>query len=82
LRAGGEETVLTEAFSNMWPNAPHRVLRACVVAAGALQGEVAGEVDWSGHTMPIPRFGVVAPTVQTRGAIEPWRSTPGREWAR
>src|SRR2546421_19212 len=36
LEAGPEDTVLTEAFSTMWPNAPHRVLRSCVTAAEAL----------------------------------------------
>lgn len=30
LRARGDDTVLTEAFSMGWPNAPHRVLRSCV----------------------------------------------------
>ena len=70
LRASGEDTVLTEAFSAMWPNAPHRVLRSCVAAAGGLTQAVAGEFDWGGQTIPIPRFAVVAPTVHTRGAIE------------
>jgi nitronate monooxygenase len=69
LQAGSEDTVLTEAFSVMWPNAPHRVLRSCVDAAGALTQDIAGEVDWGGQTMPIPRFGVMVPTVQTRGRI-------------
>ena len=30
IAAGTDETVLTEAFSLGWPNAPHRVLRQCV----------------------------------------------------
>jgi len=54
----------------MWPDAPHRVLRSCVDAAGALAQDVAGEVDWGGQTMPIPRFAVIAPTLETRGRIE------------
>jgi NAD(P)H-dependent flavin oxidoreductase YrpB (nitropropane dioxygenase family) len=70
LRARSEDTVLTETFSVMWPNAPHRVLRACVDAAQGLTQAIAGEVDWGGQTMPIPRFAVVAPTAGTRGAVE------------
>ena len=70
LRARSEDTVLTEAFSVMWPHAPHRVLRACVDAAGGLAQELTGEVDWNGQTIPIPRFAVLAPTMQTRGRIE------------
>jgi len=70
LRAGAEDTVLTEAFAAEWPNAPHRVLRSSIAAATALPQELAGEVDWGGQAMPIPRFGVFAPTVQTRGAID------------
>ena len=70
LHAGSEDTVLTDAFSVMWPHAPHRVLRSCVDAAGALTQDVAGEVDWGGQTIPIPRFAVIAPTMETRGRIE------------
>lgn len=33
VRAGGEDTVITEAFSMAWPDAPHRVLRSCVEAS-------------------------------------------------
>jgi NAD(P)H-dependent flavin oxidoreductase YrpB (nitropropane dioxygenase family) len=69
LRAGSEDTVLTEAFSGMWPNAPHRVLRSCIEAARALTDDVVGEVDWGGITMPVQRFSVISPTAHTRGAI-------------
>jgi nitronate monooxygenase len=69
LRAGAGDTILTEAFSVMWPNAPHRVLRSCVAAAESLREEIAGDVDWGGQRMPIPRLGVIAPTAQTRGAV-------------
>src|SRR5215470_10576474 len=70
LRADSDDTVLTEAFSVMWPNAPHRVLRSCVEAAQGLTEPTVGETDWGGQTMPIPRFAVVAPTAQTRGRVE------------
>jgi NAD(P)H-dependent flavin oxidoreductase YrpB (nitropropane dioxygenase family) len=35
LAAGASDTVLTTAFSGGWPDAPHRVLRACVDASDA-----------------------------------------------
>jgi NAD(P)H-dependent flavin oxidoreductase YrpB (nitropropane dioxygenase family) len=35
VAAQAGDTVLTEAFSEGWPNAPHRVLRACVDAGQA-----------------------------------------------
>jgi nitronate monooxygenase len=36
IRAGAEDTVLTTAFGEGWPDAPHRVLRSCVEAGEAL----------------------------------------------
>ena len=36
LRADAEDTVLTTAFGDGWPDAPHRVLRSCVDAGEAL----------------------------------------------
>ena len=33
LAASADDTVLTEWFSDGWPNAPHRVLRSSVAAA-------------------------------------------------
>jgi NAD(P)H-dependent flavin oxidoreductase YrpB (nitropropane dioxygenase family) len=35
VRAGADDTVLTNAFSFGWPGAPHRVLRSCVDASDA-----------------------------------------------
>ena len=35
VRAGADDTVLTEAFSLGWPHAPHRVLRGSVEASNA-----------------------------------------------
>ncbi len=48
LAAGPQDTVLTETFSVVWPDAPHRVLRACVEAVEATDDEVVGEVELSG----------------------------------
>jgi nitronate monooxygenase len=70
LAATAEDTLHTEAFSVMWPNAPHRVLRSSIAAAEAAAGETVGEVDLPTGPMPVPRLSVVAPSRQTRGQIE------------
>lgn len=70
LAASAEDTVYTEAFSVMWPNAPHRVLRSCIAAAERLKDDVAGEVPLPTGVMPIPRFSVIAPTRETTGHVE------------
>ncbi len=70
LAARAEDTVVTEAFSAMWPNAPHRVLRSCIAAAEAFPGEMVGEVVMGEARLPIPRFAVPTPTRETTGAIE------------
>ncbi len=43
IAAEAKDTILTEAFSANWPNAPHRVLRSCVEAVDRFQGEFVGE---------------------------------------
>ena len=70
IAAHGEDTVLTEAFSVMWPNAPHRVLRSCVDKAATFDGEVVGEVQMADQRMPLPRHAVVCPGRTTTGEIE------------
>lgn len=54
----------------MWPDAPHRVLRSCVAAAEAFDGDIAGETRIAETTMPIPRLAVPTPTRNTTGTIE------------
>jgi nitronate monooxygenase len=68
--AGADDTVLTETFSVMWPDAPHRVLRSCVARAHALDSEAVGEVEVAGTAMPVPRFSVLVPTRTTTGAVD------------
>ena len=70
IRAGSSDTVLTTAFSEMWPDAPHRVLRSCIEAAGALPGDRAGEIAIGAQRMPVPKFSVPSPTRDTTGTIE------------
>jgi NAD(P)H-dependent flavin oxidoreductase YrpB (nitropropane dioxygenase family) len=43
IRARAEDTVLTTAFGNGWPDAPHRVLKSCITA-GTSRGSAQ---DWS-----------------------------------
>jgi NAD(P)H-dependent flavin oxidoreductase YrpB (nitropropane dioxygenase family) len=70
LDAGGGDTVLTEAFGVMWPDAPHRVLRSCIAAAAALEGEMAGEVTIDGVVVPVQAFTPSPPTRATSGHID------------
>lgn len=70
LEASSEDTCLTEAFSVMWPDAPHRVLRSAIDRAEALSEEVIGEVHYAGETLPVPRLSVMAPTSETTGHVD------------
>jgi nitronate monooxygenase len=70
IAARGEDAVLTEAFSVLWPDAPHRVLSSCIAAAEAFPGDVVGEMPMGEGKMSIPRLSPPAPTRETTGAIE------------
>jgi NAD(P)H-dependent flavin oxidoreductase YrpB (nitropropane dioxygenase family) len=69
IDAGPEDTVLTTAFEVMWPDAPHRVLKSCVDAAQAFDGNSVGELAMGEMMMPLPRFAVPCPARSTTGAI-------------
>ena len=70
LAAGAEATVLTEAYSVGWPDAPHRVLASAVAAAQALpDGPVATLATGSGSE-PIGRWFVSPPSREVSGHIE------------
>ncbi len=58
IGARAEDTVITERFSRLWPNAPHRVLRSSLDAAETFQGEIVahGEDPDTGEKYPIRRF--------------------------
>jgi NAD(P)H-dependent flavin oxidoreductase YrpB (nitropropane dioxygenase family) len=70
LEASAADTCLTEAFSVMWPNAPHRVLRAAIARAEALTEEVVGELHLSDQVVPIPRLSVIPPSSTTTGHVD------------
>ncbi len=72
IGAEAKDTVYTDVFSGLWPNAPHRVLRSSVEAAQGFQGEVVAkglDAD-TGEHYPIPRFASITPRQTTTGAIE------------
>lgn len=70
MAASAEETTLTEKFSVMWPNAPHRVLQSAIDAAEALPEGAVAESHVGNERFPIPRFAVVVPSRETTGHIE------------
>jgi NAD(P)H-dependent flavin oxidoreductase YrpB (nitropropane dioxygenase family) len=70
IASSAADTCLTEAFSVMWPNAPHRVLRSAIAAAEASSEEVLGEMHLGGQVIPAQRFSVILPTTDTTGHVE------------
>ncbi len=70
LAASAADTCLTETFSSMWPNAPHRVLRSAVTAANAASENVVGEMQLGGQAVPVERFSAICPSGSTTGRIE------------
>ena len=69
LRASASDTVLTTAFSVMWPDAPHRVLRSAIEAGQALPGDIAGEMSLGAARIPVPKLSVPSPTRDATGTI-------------
>jgi NAD(P)H-dependent flavin oxidoreductase YrpB (nitropropane dioxygenase family) len=70
LASTAADTCLTEAFSGLWPNAPHRVLRSAIAAAEALTEDIIGEAHYAEQVFPVRRFSVIAPTITTTGHID------------
>lgn len=70
IRARAEDTVLTDAFSVGWSDAPHRVLRSCIEAARSSNGESVGEGSLGGVVYPVRRFAPPTPSRDTVGNIE------------
>jgi NAD(P)H-dependent flavin oxidoreductase YrpB (nitropropane dioxygenase family) len=69
LRASAGDTVVTEAFSGMWPHAPHRVLRSCVDAGEAFTGDIVAEMSLGARRIPVPKLSVPSPTRDATGTI-------------
>src|SRR5438105_13727153 len=72
IAAEAKDTILTEAFSTNWPNAPHRVLRSCVEAVERFQGDVVGETaqPWAPEVrVPVRRGDSIVADRTTTGEI-------------
>ena len=70
LASSAADTCLTQAFSVLWPNAPHRVLRSAIAAAEALTEDVVGETHHAGEVVPVPRLSAIAPDKSTSGHVD------------
>lgn len=70
IAASAADTCITEAFSVMWPDAPHRVLRSAITAAEAQSEDVVGEIRLGGQAVPVQRFSVICPSIETTGHID------------
>jgi NAD(P)H-dependent flavin oxidoreductase YrpB (nitropropane dioxygenase family) len=55
IAARAEDTVLTTAFGDSWPDAPHRVLRSCIDAGLALGDAQSWTPDWPAADDPSPK---------------------------
>lgn len=70
IAAQPEDTVLTQTFSVGWPDAPHRVLRACVTAAEAFAGETVGSQVRGGERRAVGHFASTSIIRDTTGTLE------------
>ena len=72
IAADAQDTIYTEAFSNGWPNAPHRALRSCVKAAEASDEEMIGEAQalFTSDRRPVRRFAPMVISNRVTGTIE------------
>lgn len=71
VRARAEDTVLTTTFTDMWPDAPHRVLRACVAAALEAEGDTVGQTEVApGVELAVARLSPLSPGRSTTGRVE------------
>jgi NAD(P)H-dependent flavin oxidoreductase YrpB (nitropropane dioxygenase family) len=50
VRAGADDTVITTAFGDGWPDAPHRVLKSAIAAGEALGEDQSWGPDWPTST--------------------------------
>jgi NAD(P)H-dependent flavin oxidoreductase YrpB (nitropropane dioxygenase family) len=71
IESKSEDTVITEAFSYGWPNAPHRVLRSSIEAAQSFKGDVVARKKpyGIGEWFDIHKFECDTITRDTEGTI-------------
>src|SRR5207302_244414 len=74
-----EDTVVTEAFSEGWPNAPHRVLRFCIEEAQNFKGDIVGykKLISTGEMVPVMPLESFTMTSEATGRSRPCHT--GRE---
>ncbi len=67
-----EDTVVTEAFSEGWPNAPHRVLRFCIEEAQKFKGDIVGhkKLISTGEMVPVKLLESFTMTSETTGTLK------------
>ena len=67
-----EDTVVTEAFAEGWPNAPHRVLRFCIEEAQNFKGDVVGykKLISTGEMVPVKPLESFTMTSETTGTLK------------
>jgi nitronate monooxygenase len=70
VAAEAEDTAYTEAFSVMWPEAPHRVLQSAIDALGNCNDAIVGESEIGPKVWSVAAGSVIAPTRQTSGNIQ------------
>lgn len=68
VNATADDTVLTTAYSVMWPEAPHRVLASAIKAANEAP-DVVGEMAVGGERRPVLKFLIVPPDRSMTGNI-------------
>src|SRR5216683_212432 len=72
IASGPEDTVVTEAFSEGWPNAPHRVLRFCIEEAQNFKGDIVGhkKLISTGEMVPVKPLESFTMTSETTGTLK------------
>ena len=67
-----EDTIVTETFSEGWPNAPHRVLRFSAEEAQKFKGDIVGHkrLISTGEMAPVKRLESFTMTSETTGTIK------------
>ena len=67
--AAPDSTVYTGAFSEGWPDAPHRVLRIAEDSAAASAGHVVGRAAYADRSWDVVRWSAQPPTTFTTGDV-------------
>jgi nitronate monooxygenase len=69
IAADAPGTVYTTAFDAGWPDAPHRVLRACLDAAGARSTDIVGKAKYGERSWDVLRWSAQPPANFVSGDV-------------